>query len=46
MRHKLGFKDLVWGIEELLFGKPAVYNEPTIGTQVGRFNQVVVRKQD
>jgi carbamoyl-phosphate synthase large subunit len=46
MRHKLGFKDLVWGIEELLFGKPAVYNEPTIGTQVGRFYQVVVRKQD
>ena len=42
MRHKLGFKDLVWGIEEILFAKTITYNAPPVGTLAGRFYQVVI----
>jgi carbamoyl-phosphate synthase large subunit len=42
MRHKLGFMDLVWGIEELLFQRPVVYVPCDPGTLVGRFDEVVV----
>jgi carbamoyl-phosphate synthase large subunit len=42
MRHKLGFMDLVWGIEELLFQRPIVYIACDPGTLVGRFDEIVV----
>lgn len=42
MRHRLGFKDLVWGIEETLFQKPVIYDERNLGSLVGRFDEIVV----
>lgn len=42
MRHRLGFMDLVWGIEESLFQKPVIYNERSPGSLVGRFDEIVV----
>jgi carbamoyl-phosphate synthase large subunit len=42
MRHKLGFRDLVWGIEESMFqGKP-FYTPCKPGTLVGRLDEVIV----
>jgi len=42
MRHKLGFMDLVWGIQECLFDTKIQYVACNPGTLVGRFDEVVV----
>lgn len=42
MRHRLGFMDLVWGIEESLFQKPVIYDERNSGSLVGRIDEIIV----
>ena len=42
MRHRLGFMDLVWGVEETLFQKPVVYDAHMSGSLVGRFDEIVI----
>ena len=42
MRHRLGFMDLVWGIEESLFQKPVIYDERNPGSLVGRIDEIIV----
>ena len=46
MRHRLGFMDLVWGIEEVLFRKSIDYIENRPGALVGRFDEIVVLDND
>lgn len=42
MRHKLGFSDLVWGIEELLFGKSNFSFTSPMNTLVGRTDSLII----
>ena len=46
MRHRLGFTDLVWGIEEVLFQKSINYVERSPGALVGRYDEIVVIDND
>ena len=46
MRHRLGFMDLVWGIEEVLFRKSIDYVEGSSGALVGRIDKIVVLEND
>ena len=42
MRHRLGFMDLVWGIEECLFQNEISYVPGEPGALVGRFDEIVI----